>query len=141
MATTLQASGVQTASGTSSNITLSHVQQVKAGHFTLAVTAAATDAGDTLDVYIQSSSDGGTNFDDFIHFTQVLGNGGAKKFAAQWSGIISPTSALHVHQDAALSAGVNQGPVGDIWRVKWVIVDAGSVNVSFTFSVKFSPTR
>ncbi len=47
--------------------------------FQLDVTAAATEVGDLLDVYLQHSFDGGTTWDDFVHFTQVLGDGGAKK--------------------------------------------------------------
>src|SRR6266496_1561427 len=78
--------------------------------FLLNVTAAASAVGDTLDVYIQASSDGGTTYDDFVHFTQVLGNGGAKKFLARWQGEIAPTTALAAPGDATLAAGVAQGP-------------------------------
>lgn len=38
----------------------------------LSVTATDTDAGDTLDVYIQSTIDGVT-WDDRVHFTQLIG--------------------------------------------------------------------
>ncbi len=137
----LVASAARTANGNSGALYLTHASGMRAAAFLLNVTAAATDAGDTLDVYVQHSSDGGTTYDDFIHFTQVLGNGGAKKFVAHWVGTIAPTSALHAPADAALAAGVNQGPIGDTLRVKWVIVDAGTANVSFTFSVTMSPTR
>jgi hypothetical protein len=107
--------------------------------FQLVVSAAATDAGDTLDVYVQHSPDDGTTWDDFVHFTQVLGNGGAKKFIATWQRDASPTSALKPPADASLAAGVQQGPVSPTWRVKWVIVEAGTVNVSFTFKVDVQP--
>ena len=109
------------------------------GAFQLDVTAAATDAGDTLDVYIQHTMDG-TNYDDFIHFTQVLGNGGAKRFRAQWSGLVVSGTPLAPVGDAAMAASVLQGPVGKPWRVKWVVVD-GDANSAFTFTVKASYIR
>lgn len=102
--------------------------------FFLEVTAAATDVGDTLDVYLQSSVDGST-WDDFVHFTQVLGNGGAKKYLAAWNSLITPTTAMGANADGALAAGVKQGPVGSSFRIKWVVVDA-DLDGSFTFSVK-----
>ena len=46
--------------------------------FVLNVTAAATEVDDTLDVYIDTSYDGGTTWVNVGHFTQVLGNGGVK---------------------------------------------------------------
>lgn len=108
--------------------------------FMLEVTAAATAVGDTLDVYIQSSIDG-TVWDDFVHFTQVLGDGGAKKYTASWNGGITPTTAMGAPADAALAAGVKQGSVGTQFRVKWVIVDDGADNASFTFSIKAQSFR
>ena len=105
--------------------------------YVLDVTAAASDVGDTLDVYIQSSVDG-TTWDDFIHFTQVLGNGGAKKFRAAHNSIITPTTALGPEADGTLAAGVKQGPLGSQFRIKYVIVDADA-DASFTFSVKCQP--
>ena len=136
----LLASAARIASGTSS-VTLHGklAGNLRAAAFQLNVTAAATDVGDTLDVYIQHSTDGGSTFDDFIHFTQVLGNGGAKRIVAHWVGILTPTTALHAAQDAAMAAGVSQGPIGETLRVKWVVVDAGTANVSFTFGVTMSP--
>jgi hypothetical protein len=139
-AATLLASAARTASGTST-LAPPFGGDFKAAVFLLSVTAAATDVGDTLDVYLQSSVDGGTTWDDFAHFTQVLGNGGAKKYLATWTSLVSPESELKANADAALAAGVLQGPVGSPWRVKWVIADAGTVNVSFTFSLSVSVTR
>lgn len=100
----------------------------------LDVTAAATLAGDTLDVYIQKNVGSKANlvWTDFIHFTQVLGNGGVKQHVAEvTTDAAAPTSAMHAAQDAALAAGVNQGPWSDDWRIKWVVVGTGT----FTFSV------
>lgn len=139
MTLTLLTSAARTASDVVAIATISRFERVKAVSFFLSVTAAATDAGDTLDVYIQHSPDGGSNYDDFVHFTQVLGNGGAKKYVATWVRDVTPESELHALADAGLAAGVLQGPVAPVWRVKWVIVDAGTVNVSFTFSLVATP--
>lgn len=129
---TLVASAARIASGNSGVLALANFALVKAALFILDVTVAATAAGDTLDVYIQHTVDG-TNWDDFVHFTQVLGNGGAKRFQAQWLRDLAPTSAQRALVDAALAAGVAHGPVGDQWRVKWVVATASAP--SFTFSV------
>ena len=101
--------------------------------FLLDVTAAATLAGDTLDVYLQHTFDS-TTFDDFVHFTQVLGNGGTVKHVAQWSAVATPTTPLHLAAADTLAAVVNQGPVGGLWRASFVVVGTGS----FTFSVQFA---
>ena len=99
--------------------------------FVLDVTAAATDAGDLLDVKVQTLIDG-TNWVDVCYFTQVLGNGGAKRYIAK----ILCSTAQAMFSDTALTAGNVRHLFGDTWRVNWVIVDAGTDNASFTFSVK-----
>lgn len=132
----LLASATQTASGNSA-VSITHGERMKGAIFLLTVSAAGTAVGDLLDVYIQSSPDGGTTYDDFVRFTQVLGNGGAKKFTATWMRDISPTSSLHAPADATMTAGVNQGPIGSTLRVKWVITS--SVTPSFTFKIDVSP--
>lgn len=138
MALALTTQTAVTASGNSGALsTLNNFERIAGGIFLLNVSSAAAVVGDTLDVYVQSSIDGGTTWDDFIHFTQVLGNGGAKKFVATWRRDgVSPTSALHAAQDAALSAGVNQGQVGPTWRVKWVV---GGSSPSFNFTLTLEP--
>lgn len=98
--------------------------------FELDVTAAATAAGDTLDVFIQTSVDG-TNYVDIVAFTQVLGDGGAKRYYAK----VNSGVALTMFENAtALSAGV-RNILGDKYRVRWVLVDATTDDASFTFSV------
>jgi hypothetical protein len=91
--------------------------------FVLDVSAAATDAVDSLDVYVQTKLDG-VNWVDMIHFTQVVGNGGAKRFIAKVS--------------ASLAAGNVRHLLGDEYRVRWDITDA-DFNCSFTFSVTACP--
>jgi len=136
---TLVPSAARTTSSTAAVVV--PVELVQSAIFQLAVSAAATDVGDTLDVFIQHTVDGGTTWDDFVHFTQVLGNGGAKKFLASWSRAPTPESELKAPVDGTLAAGVLQGPVGPSWRVKWTVVDAGTANVSFTFSVVMQARR
>ena len=134
MSQVLLASAARTADG-NQVLTPSQVQRIVAGIFMLNVTAAATEVDDTLDVFLQASPDDGTTWDDFVAFTQVLGNGGAKKFLAHWNRNLVPTVPLQAPVDAGLAAGVRQGPVGDDWRLKWLIVDAGGAAASFTFAV------
>jgi|SRR6185295_9128788 len=107
---------------------------IVAASFLLVVLAAATEVGDTLDVYIQSSIDKNT-YDDFIHFTQVLGNGGTKQYIAYWNALMAPEAEIAAPADATMSVGVKQGPIGSTLRVKWKVVDAGTANASFTFAL------
>jgi len=103
--------------------------------FTLVVSAAATATADTLNVYVQRLLPDGSTYEDIVSFTQVVGDGGAKKFVAD---IIpeNATGAVAVPGDAALAAGsVKNVYVGDTLRIKWVIVDATTDDASFTFAV------
>lgn len=113
-----------------------HFEEIVGAVFLLSVTAAAVGAGDTMNVYVQHSIDDGVNFDDFVSFTQILGNGGTKKIRASWllyGG--SPTVSLGPYLDGALAAGVNQGPVGSTWRTKVVIV-GGTAAFTYTLTVQ-----
>jgi hypothetical protein len=113
-----------------------HLETIVGASFLFNVTAAAVGAGDTLDLYVQSSIDDGTTWDDFVHFTQVLGNGGLKKLRAQWllyGG--APSTPMGPYNDAALAAGVAQGPIGPTWRTKAVVV-GGTAAFSWTLSVQ-----
>ncbi len=99
----------------------------------LNLTAAATEVGDTLDVYVDFSLDG-TTWLNAIHFAQLLGNGGAKKFFA----IIDPTNPGTAPFDATANAAVNTvrpAVTGAQVRVRWTLVDAGTQNASFNFGV------
>lgn len=103
--------------------------------FILDVTVAATEAGDTLDVFIQTKLDG-TNWVDVVAFTQVVGNGGAvRHFGKICAGV---TTAMFEDGDA-LSAGSVRNFLGDEYRVRYAITDAGTDNASFTFSVDAIP--
>ena len=103
---------------------------------TLDVTAAATDAGDTLDVYIDTSFDGGATFVNIGHFTQVLGNGGAKRFIMSFKAApIAASNSVVATADQAASAALQIG-FGESIRYRAVGVNTSTVNNSFTFSLK-----
>lgn len=138
-AVTLLASTTVTSTGVVTSDIGVDVSKASAALFMLDVTAAATESGDTLDVYIQHSPDAGTTYDDFVSFTQVAGDTGTIKYLAQWTAYSAlPESELRIPADASLAAGnVLHGPVGDDWRIKYRTTDVATTgNMSFTFSVK-----
>ncbi len=129
---TIQASAAQTATGTGSAAKSSG--EWFAAVWQLDVTAAATAAGDTLDVYVQTTVDG-TNWFDIVHFPQMLGNGGAKRYIMMTNAYVGELSGdVFFDPSAALPANQVQNIFGDQYRVRWVI--ASSSAPSFTFSVK-----
>lgn len=98
----------------------------------LNLTAAATDAGDTLDVYVQTTLDAGSSWVDIYHFTQMLGNGGAKKYFGK---LQADAALTEFENGSSLSAAGGRSIFGDSYRVRWEITDASTQNASFTFSV------
>jgi hypothetical protein len=103
--------------------------------FVLDVTAAATAAGDTLDVAVQTLIDG-TNYVDVVAFTQCVGNGGAKRHIAK---INADVAQAMFEVGSALAAGNVRNILGDAWRVKYTQVDDGDQNAIFTFKVTALP--
>ena len=112
--------------------------------FTLDVTAAATDAQDLLDVYVQTKLDG-TNWTDVVHFTQVLGNGGAVRHIGKVTAQLAETM---FEVGSALASGAVRNMLGDDWRVRWDVTEAGPPGatsgsgvglLAFTFSVTACP--
>lgn len=103
----------------------------------LSCTAHATDAGDTLDVFIDVSADGSTWL-NAGHFTQIPGNatpaGGPKEIL--WLSVEgSPgTSTIAVANDAT-SGVVRPYAVMRYIRARWEIADVGDTNASHTFKV------
>lgn len=130
----LLASGARTETGTGDAVLLEGFEVLE---FQLDATAAATDVGDTLDVYIQTTLDGGTNWIDIVHFTQVLGNGGAKRYISKISASLALTE---FEVGTALGAAAVRHLVGSQYRVRWAITDSGTDNASFTFSVRANGT-
>lgn len=101
----------------------------------LDLTAAANDVGDTLDVYLDTSFDGGVSFVNIGHFTQILGNGGAKKFIMSFKAApIAASNCVSFTADQSASAALQIG-FGDRFRYRATTVDANA-NASFTYSLK-----
>ncbi len=125
---TLLASAAKTATGTSTGVPIPGMGNAVV--FTLDVTAVATDAGDTLDVAIQTKVDG-TNWVDACAFTQILGNGIAVRLTMKV--LADAAEGIYV-SGASLAADAVRHVIGDEWRVSWAIVDSGDANQSFTFS-------
>lgn len=99
------------------------------------ITASATDAGDTLDVYIDVSFDGTNSAGNAVHFTQQAGNGAARKEFAILDPANPGTSVINVTSDAA-AAAVRPALFGPYFRARWAIADSGDANQSHTFSVQ-----
>ncbi len=128
----LLASAAQTATGTGDAVVLDGFEALV---FQCELTAAATDVGDTLDVFVQTTIDG-TTWLDVVHFTQMLGNGGAKRFVSKVSASLALTE---YETGTALGAAAVRHVFGSQWRVRWAVVDADA-DASFTFSVKANGT-
>jgi hypothetical protein len=104
--------------------------------FTLAYTAKATDAGDTCNVYIDVSPDGGTTFFNVVHFTEALGNGtDADTECAVLYANTPGTAVISAAADCA-SGVVRPTLFGNVVRARWIIVNTSTADASFTFSVK-----
>ena len=98
-----------------------------------AYTAKATDVGDYCDVYIDVLV--GTTWLNAICFTRALGNGtdAQVEFAKLGSNV---TGAATVTATADCASGaVRPSMIGSQIRARWVIVNAGTADASFTFSV------
>lgn len=109
------------------------------GHFRrllvlLSITASATDAGDTLNVYVDVSPDEGTTWINAIHFTQQAGTGAVGKYWAVLDPTAGGTSPTDVTSDAN-SGAVRPTVFGSHARVRYVIAEAPGGVASHTFSV------
>ena len=138
---TLLASAARTASGDSGALGKPlHPELIEAASFIIDVTAAADDVDDTLNVFIQSFKHG--IWEDLVHFTEVLGNGGAVKEITEWARDVAVDAEILAPQDAALAEGVKQGGIlGTDLRIKWVVVDPTGADATFTFSVSMEAVR
>lgn len=104
--------------------------------FVLDVTNAATDAGDTLDVFVQTLIDG-TNWVDVVHFTQVVGNGADD---LTYIAKIERGTALSEFEIGTTLTATNARDIfGEQWRVRFAITDSGTDNATFTFGVYAVP--
>lgn len=100
----------------------------------LDVTATADDPADTLDVFIQTTIDG-TNWVDCVHFSQIAGDDGPKRYMAK---IVFTAALTEFENGAALAAGAVRALFGDQWRVRWDVVN--DTAPSFTFGIKLTGT-
>ena len=100
---------------------------------TLDVTSAATAVTDLLDVYIDTSFDGGTSWVNIGLFTQVLGNGGAKKYIMSFKALplVASNSVLATAEQAE-SAALQIG-FGDNIRYRGITTEVDTI--AFTYSV------
>jgi hypothetical protein len=133
------ASKTQTGAGTGTSDTYSpHNELDIAALFTLTVTSAAAAVNDTLDVWIEHSWDDGTTWDDFIHITQVLGNGGALTHICPWTLYAGAAAAMHKAATKTLTSANSPlvGPIGNLWRAEYTVV-SGTAAV-FTFTLRIS---
>lgn len=101
----------------------------------LTVTNADTDAGDTLDVYVDISPDGGTTWLNAVHFTQIIGTAAASKEFAVLDASAPGASVIAATADAA-AAVVRPSLVGTHIRARYTIVNAGAADATFTFKVE-----
>ena len=103
--------------------------------FEYSLTAATTDAGDTLDVFVDTSFDRGTTWINIVHFAQSTGTSEPDRAVA----IVSPSgSAMTAPTDVAAdaAAGAVRHFLGDRVRVRYTMVQAATNdNESFTFLV------
>lgn len=102
--------------------------------FVCDLTAAADDVDDTLNLFVQTKL--GADWVDVVHFTEMLGDGGAKRFVAK---LTRDLAQAEFETGAALGAAAVRNLLGDEWRVRFVIVDPTGSDASFTFSVTGTP--
>ena len=100
----------------------------------LDVTAAADGSNDTLDVYLDTSPDGGLTWLNIGHFTQVLGDGGAKKFVMAVGADNPGTSAVTDVTSSANAGATRQFGFNDRFRYRATSAVTGTA--SFTWSLK-----
>ena len=100
----------------------------------LDITASATAAGDTLDVYIDGSFDGLTPAFNIVHFPQQAGNAAAARVAAVM-GSATPGTVTFVVTADVTAGGVRSAARAPYLRARAVLVDGGGADTSHTFSV------
>jgi hypothetical protein len=103
----------------------------------LVLTDAQAALGDKLDVYVDTSFDGGGTWVNAGHFTQIAGNGAdaISEFIILDPGGAPGAVAIAATSDCA--SGVSRPALfGDALRARYTITNGGTGTQSFTFSVK-----
>ena len=122
----IQASGAQTASSNSGGISVAGIREMVV-YFDC---TASSGTGETLDLFLQSSSDGGTTWFDLPFELAIQTDGDGTETA----GLINGRDFVNMAADEACEDGIAVYKVfGDQVRARWFI--AGTTP-SFTFSVK-----
>ena len=110
--------------------------------FVLDVTALATDAGDTLDVFIDISPDNGVMWINAVRFTTFLGDGASAKLVALLKFDIGETK-LDITPANNTDFAANLAPnevrrigIGTMIRYRGVVTDAAAASASFTYSLQ-----
>lgn len=130
----LRASSAQATAGTVTGDAVALGRAYRELIVQLDVSAAATDATDTLDVYVDTSFDGGTSWVNIGHFAQVLGNGGAKTLLMSFCNQNPGASAVTDASSDTAAGATRQIGFSDKLRYRGVMVDADA-NGSFTYGV------
>jgi hypothetical protein len=131
---TLRASAAQATAGTDTGSAVQLSRSYRELIVQLIVSEAA-DVSDTLDVYVDTSFDSGTTWVNIGHFTQVVGNGGAKTYVMSFCNANPGTSAVIDVSSTASAGATRQIGFGNRIRYRGVMVDADE-NGSFTYGIK-----
>lgn len=107
---------------------------MKGAVFTLKVTAAASAANDTLDIFLQQSPNDGATWSDFGNLTRATGAGGAVVSMGRWFRDMAPETELGAATNGTLATGILQGPIGSEIRIYQKIANTTATS-SFTYSV------
>lgn len=128
---TLAASAARTAGVTHDGVLIPEwVRRLEA---VLDIAESHTDAGDTLDVYVDVLV--GSKWVNAVHFTQQAGNGAARAEVAVLDASNPGTAVINVTSNAA-SGVVRPALFGQKIRARSVIVDSGNADQSHTYGVQ-----
>ena len=103
--------------------------------------SGAVTGGGSLKVYFQHSVDGGTTWCDFMAYNTISSStnlnqmGQYVRSVADNAGASPPVNTAGVFAiiDGSLTAGsVINGPVGDNWRLKWIVTSTFSAAITIT---------
>lgn len=129
----LFASAARTATaGTNGTAAIVNGERIAIG-LLLKVTAAGTDAADTLDVYVDFLGPDGTTWLNAVHFEQVIGTDAAESQYVLLIPNSGSTTVTQVGSDAAAGT-VRPNVFGSQIRGRYVLVDADA-DGGFTFSL------
>lgn len=132
----LHTSGAETATGTGTAAT--GFTNTKDCWLYFHVSNADTDANDTLDMYVETSYDGGTTWFTFAHSAQYTGTTACSATACA-EGFGTNTGGMNVDFDTALSASSIRSMYGGTqYRAAWTIVDPTGTNATFTFQTRIN---